>query len=266
VAYSLIDVKSKFNLVVMYTGKVSEEALKTLDQLPNCILKRIDLVEPPSQITYANPIFAEVWTKLKIFSLIEYKRIVWIDADMLVLKNMDDLFTLEIPADTIAACPDCLCNPFESPNFPSYQSPMNCYHNNNDTKVSYFNAGLLVVTPSQELFDKLINAMNTWELTNFMFAEQDLLNKYFEFRWVKLSPLHNFFQAFMKSHPEFYKRLNEIKNIHYTGPKPWMNDIESEKMKKNIFYPLQKIWWEKYYAAIKYFDLNQPNVKALTLT
>jgi len=40
------------------------------------------------------------WTKFKIFDLIEYDKIVFLDADIMVLKNLDHLF--ELPHMTAA--------------------------------------------------------------------------------------------------------------------------------------------------------------------
>ena len=66
--------------------------------------------------------FTNVWTKLRAFELTEYERVVLVDSDMLVCRNMDELMdvplgALERPA--IAAGFACTCNPNRIPTYPS---------------------------------------------------------------------------------------------------------------------------------------------------
>lgn len=65
--------------------------------------------------------FANVWTKLRAFELIEYDRVVLVDSDMLVRQNMDEL--MDWPLDTsaqptIAAGFACTCNPNRIATYP----------------------------------------------------------------------------------------------------------------------------------------------------
>jgi lipopolysaccharide biosynthesis glycosyltransferase len=46
---------------------------------------------------------------IESFLICEQKTIL-IDGDMLVLQNMDELFSLDLPADWIAANHACVCN------------------------------------------------------------------------------------------------------------------------------------------------------------
>lgn len=46
------------------------------------------------------------------------QRVVLLDADMLVKRNMDELMELELPEHSIAAVHVCACNPFKLPHYP----------------------------------------------------------------------------------------------------------------------------------------------------
>lgn len=76
---------------------------------------------------YANDTrFYDCWSKLTPFSLVEYARVVQLDSDMLVLKNMDELMDIELdPPNSggignrvFAASHACCCNPLKKPHYP----------------------------------------------------------------------------------------------------------------------------------------------------
>ena len=46
------------------------------------------------------------------------KRIILLDSDMLVLKNMDELMSIDLPHDHIAAVHVCACNPRRLAHYP----------------------------------------------------------------------------------------------------------------------------------------------------
>jgi len=70
--------------------------------------------------------FYDCWSKLTPFSLVEYDRVVQLDSDMMVLKNMDELMELELDPPSMegkgnkvfAASHACVCNPLKKPHYP----------------------------------------------------------------------------------------------------------------------------------------------------
>lgn len=73
-----------------------------------------------------DPRFYDCWSKLTPFSLEEYDRVVQLDCDMLVMKNMDELMDIQLdPVDgegngarVFAASHACVCNPLKKPHYP----------------------------------------------------------------------------------------------------------------------------------------------------
>jgi alpha-N-acetylglucosamine transferase len=73
-----------------------------------------------------DPRFYDCWSKLTPFSLVEYDRVVQLDSDMLVLRNMDELMELELDPPSMAgkgnkvfaASHACVCNPLKKPHYP----------------------------------------------------------------------------------------------------------------------------------------------------
>jgi alpha-N-acetylglucosamine transferase len=82
---------------------------------------------PAIDIDYSNdPRFYDCWSKLTPFSLTEFDRVVQLDSDMLVLRNMDELMDLELDGPELAGKGDrvfaaghaCVCNPLKKSHYP----------------------------------------------------------------------------------------------------------------------------------------------------
>ena len=59
--------------------------------------------------------------KLQPFSLVEYERVVQLDSDMILRKNMDELMdlALDVEGDRVfAASHACVCNPLKKAHYP----------------------------------------------------------------------------------------------------------------------------------------------------
>ena len=60
-----------------------------------------------------------MWTKLRAFELEEYERVILIDSDMLVRKEMDELMDWKLKdSDGIGASFACSCNPRKVKTYP----------------------------------------------------------------------------------------------------------------------------------------------------
>jgi hypothetical protein len=124
--YSLKKAGTKYPLIALYTDTFPEEGHKALD-LRGIPKKRVNYLLPTVHKDYSNdPRFYDCWSKLTPFSLVEYQRVVQLDSDMLVLKNMDELMELELDAPDVggkgdrvfAASHACVCNPLKKPHYP----------------------------------------------------------------------------------------------------------------------------------------------------
>ena len=124
--YSLKNNGTKYPLVALYTDTFPEEGRKALDirKIPK---KRVNYLLPSVHKDFSNdPRFYDCWSKLTPFSLEEYDRVVQLDSDMLVTRNMDELMDVELDsADSdgsrkrvFAASHACVCNPLKKPHYP----------------------------------------------------------------------------------------------------------------------------------------------------
>ncbi len=241
---------SGYPLVVMVTDGIDAQSRELLED-DGCLLRDVQPLRPAGDLraSYANARFAEVWTKLEAWRLTEFERVVFLDADMLVTQNMDELFSLPLAAGTIAACHACRCNPNKIASYPASWTPENCFythsrgaqHTSEPAEVdNYLNGGFLVLTPDEAVFTDLLGRLATLDdLSRYQFAEQDFLNEYYHQRWQPLPYVYNALKTLQFQHPSLWNAA-EVKNIHYIIDKPWEKPLDPE----DRYYPVNKLWWD----------------------
>lgn len=192
--------------------------------------------------------------KLQPFSLIEYERVVQLDADMVVLKNMDEL--MDIPLDAkenriFASSHACVCNPMNLPHYPKDWIPSNCaftrQHSDpeaaqlegapSNSGAGVCNGGLQVVKPSMETYKQITTALLDPTKTGaYDFSDQSLISDIFFGKWAPLPYTYNALKTLRWCHKEIW-RDDEVKNVHYIlSPKPWED--------RSIDDPTHKWWWD----------------------
>lgn len=111
---------SRYPFVAFYTSTFPPEGLQAL-QSRGISAQLVPSVKPASTKTYTqDPRFSETWNKLVAFSLTEYERVVLLDGDILVRRNMDELMEIELDEGerVFAASHACACNPMKKPHYP----------------------------------------------------------------------------------------------------------------------------------------------------
>ncbi|ORY00500.1 glycosyl transferase family protein [Basidiobolus meristosporus CBS 931.73] len=257
-ARSLKKSNSIYPIVVIHTSNVSQQNLELLSK-EGCLIRLVDFVDPQPnrRLNYIWERYADTWTKLQAWNLTDYERVTLLDADMLVLKNMDEVFdVLDQSPLSLAAANACTCNPFKQESYPKHWIPAHCAHtiyenaatSNIDASVSkgtheYFNSGLLVLAPSQNLFQRMVRELNkTQNLDRYTFPDQDFLNEIFRHSWIPLPYIYNALKPMKYCHPKMWS-LADIKNIHYILEKPWDVDLTDRKS-LGPFDDLYKLWWD----------------------
>lgn len=247
---SLADSGSKAPLVVMVTDGIDEET-RGLLRNDGCIVREVAPLRPAggSAHSYANSRFAEVWTKLAVWGLTDFERVVFLDADMLVTQNMDELFSLELAEGTIAACHACRCNPNRIPSYPQSWTPDNCFYTHcrgrdhvtePGATDNYLNGGFLVLSPDQAVLADMVGQLSAVDdLSSYPFAEQDFLNEYYRDRWLPLPYVYNALKTLPHQHPSVWDSAS-VKNIHYIIDKPWEKPLDSA----DRYFEVNRLWWK----------------------
>ncbi|KAG8526812.1 uncharacterized protein KY384_008241 [Bacidia gigantensis] len=258
--YSLKKQGSKYPLVALYTDTFPPEGHKALDNR-KIAKQHVKYLMPSVQKDFTNdPRFYDCWSKLTPFSLTKYERVVQLDSDMLVFRNMDELMDLELDPPgmrgdgvrVFAASHACVCNPLKKPHYPKNWTPENCafttQHSHPEeaqTKgapptagLGMPNGGLQVVNPSEAIYNKIVDHLASDSTMNFDFADQSLLSDLFGGRWIALPYVYNALKTLRDIHKPIW-RDDEVKNMHYLlTPNPW--DEEEGKETQETF----KWWWK----------------------
>ncbi|RHY78879.1 hypothetical protein DYB31_006787 [Aphanomyces astaci] len=223
---SLLATKSPYTLVILHTPTVSESVVENLRRLENVQVVPVAWLYPrPDQATsYAFDRFKDVWTKLRVFELTVYDTVAFLDSDMLVTQNMDELFTLISDApDTLVASLACTCNPMKIPHYPT---PSNC-------------SPKLV---DMATFNRLVSRFQDEpDLSRFVFADQCFLNENFP-NFHVASYKYNAVKTLRSAHPATWN-MEEVKNVHFILTKPWDVDPTDPGQGEVPFLDLYKIWW-----------------------
>ncbi len=205
--------------VVMVTPDVSGKAHDWLEK-HGWEVRKVDPIEnPASRRKLLFPRFARVFTKLRAWDLRGLDRVVLLDADTIVVRNVDDLFERR----TFAAAPD-----FFMPD--------------------HFNSGVMLLEPSTPVFSRMLDAIGTME--TYDGGDQGFLNRFFS-DWYAMPIEHrlpvgyntaHFIYQFMRGHPGAKARLeNSVKIVHYMLQKPWQA--------RSTLTGGSAAWWRCYHAA-----------------
>lgn len=245
---SMKQVNTKYPLHILVTNNVSASVIEILNQI-DVTYEIVDTISMPKQIydfnMSINPKITAVWknclTKFKIFNLTQFDKIVFLDADIMILKNLDHLFEK-----------------------PHMTSALDGEYFNIWPDWDHFNSGILVIEPSEQLFNDILQFINNFipefkkETPLLVYADQEILNLYYS-DWPERKELHlnKYYDVF----PPYIQteQLEDLKEncyfIHYVGRKPWTNwfkaDIEQydeyfyTEGKNIIENYSKKLNWEK---------------------
>ncbi|KAF8881563.1 glycosyltransferase family 8 protein [Infundibulicybe gibba] len=155
--------------------------------------------------------FIDQYTKLNVWRLdkLGIESAVYLDADMLVRRNFEELFDSPF---TFAAVPDVFL-PGNPKGF-----------------TISFNAGMLVLRPSTEVFNLMASELETAEFP-LGDAEQSFLNLFFGSKALRLPYSYNANLAIKTRSPAMWDGLKkDMRIIHYTLNKPFIEDFESPQL------------------------------------
>lgn len=150
------------------------------------------------------------FVKLRLWQMEDYARIVFIDADALVLRNIDRLF-----------------------DYPEFSAAPNVYESLED--FHRLNSGVFVARPSAATFADMLHVLDRpdafWRRT-----DQTFLQSYFP-DWHGLPVFYNMLQYVWFNMPDLWDWAS-IGVLHYQYEKPW----EADHPRSEQLAPLIRLW------------------------
>ena len=182
---NLRELNSKYELLCVVNDRLSEESIKTLHRF-GIKTKNTRAIKTNMGIGRWNYTF----DKLNIFSLVEYDKIVFLDLDLLILKNIDHLFNW----DSIAAGLDMPWHDDE------------------------FNSGVMVIEPNMDLYNDMIEKLYA---TKYNYTgDQDFLNDYFGKNFIALPLKYNLMRTLYLDSELLYKNCTKRGVYKYIKDEP----------------------------------------------
>ena len=209
---SLRRVNSEYPLICLVNSNVTEQTLANLDKV-GIAHKLVENLDMPKNLVEFNKLHDErmagIWkdcfTKFYAFEMTEYEKVIFCDADLLILKNVDDCF--EKPHMTAAVDGE---------------------YSNFWPSEPHFNAGFMVIEPKDGFVNDIKDFINNLDLAttgvNRVIADQEILNLYYK-DWANDLKLHlsKYYNIFPNCSPAKDEE-DVIENgyfIHFIGVKPW---------------------------------------------
>ncbi|ORX48902.1 nucleotide-diphospho-sugar transferase [Piromyces finnis] len=214
------------DVVIMVTEDVADWKLRGLHNL-GAVIKRVNKIRMGTNYII-NRRWRNCYTKLHMFEMTEYDTIVYLDADLFIKKNIDELFDIANDVRNTTGRNDF---------FGAVTDGSIKINYNNRERKGMLNAGIMILTPEMKVYNDLIELAPKKELYNSGFMEQGLLSYYYsdfnnQFNRTRyhLDARYNAQWLDESAYDEYY---DKVYIIHQK-----IGNIESSKSKqvqKNIF-------------------------------
>lgn len=214
---NLKHINSKYSLLCLINEEINEETRNILDKF-GIEYKVLNKVKYDVDYNgFVQPYFKNTFDKLSIFNLTEYEKIVYLDVDLLILENIDELFDY----NGLSMAKD----------YPYSE---------------LFNSGVMVIEPRKYDYDGLIKVMKEKMENKEHVSDQNIINEYFNNNINILPQVYN-----------LLRRVYGDKKRQVYAVQKWDDGIEGKKILHYIISPkpfqIDAPYEEKYSYLYSYY-------------
>jgi len=243
----------KYPFYCMVTANINFKNRMVLQQIGYKLIE-IDFFCPPQYIELAQQSdlitghweqWQYCWNKLSIWQQEQFDKLVYLDSDIWVLKNLDDLF-----------------------DYPDFSGTPDIYHLTINHKW-WLMAALMIAQPNKETFNKLVDFVNKYPVDNdnYLGCDMDIINRYVDYNAHPelMLPCYCLMEStrFNKDYKDYILyNLPNIRAIHLSDKKPWQCDSEYYKQYENTDWKYWSLIHQAYSDFLKKCveDLHNQNI------
>ena len=246
-AHSFRRVETKAGLVVMVTPDISPEAKKILSEVFDSVVDvpYIEVKTKPMRTQKQSEVYnswiSKSYTKWNVLGLVDYFKVCFIDADLVTLKNIDELFDLPAPAAIFKSSYAKLLDPYKNPKHGSTISKKQIWQGLT-TPSFVATAYMILLSTSKEYLDgliKMITAAQPYGFPKCYYGhDEQSISHYLscykegpQLEWTAMDPMY----GFNIGKYVMLQKGQAPRVIHYiNNPKPWVME--------DSWHDLD-IWW-----------------------
>ncbi|XP_076931815.1 putative UDP-glucuronate:xylan alpha-glucuronosyltransferase 5 [Bidens hawaiensis] len=216
-AQSILQTNSTKDLILLADDSISPKSIRGL-KAAGWKIKLIERIRSPH--AKKNAYNEYNYSKLRIWQLIKYDKVMFIDADLIVLNNLDKFFS-----------------------YPQLSAAGNDRY--------MFNSGLVLIEPSQCMFNTLME--NIFTFGSYNGGDQGFLNEAFTW-WHRFHSTVNHLKVFHDPDNPTREIPDNLFTVHYLGLKPWVcykdYDCNWDMLDRRRYASdsAHKQWWKVYEA------------------
>lgn len=208
-AKSLREAQAKYPLLVVCSNGVSDKTKRILTRYGLEYVALDEAINVDTTKYNVAPGY-EHWNntldKLYVFSLTDYDKVIFLDSDMMVVRNIDHLFDMPHMSAVVA-------DVFNEPD------------------LRQLNSGMIVIEPNKRDFEGMVNLWTSGGIKLPNAGDQDVIRAWFK-DWenhpeLRLAQGYNVFYSDCRTlvKPE---QVEPVYVIHYIGPrKPWQISVKA---------------------------------------
>lgn len=240
---SILDNKNECDEIFFHIlhGDILDENIARLAIFPNTKLYKLNESEFSPYVRRKKHVgFTPMFYRLKLASILKnIKKVIYLDCDIIVIKSLSELYSIDISSYVVAAEPALPPVPAET--FSFYKSQMDRLGLPVLKDGFYFNSGVIYMNLEKIRNERIENDFFEYLKKNsqeIQFADQDTLNVVLQGKCLALDSKFNFVPDPKYHNKEFCKTLpTDITILHFAGAKPWG---------KGFYNPFTEEFW-KYY-------------------
>lgn len=222
----------RHELLMLVTPEIDSAARRDLARVWDRVVEVEPIANPNPPAAQGLDTFATTYTKLQVWGQTEYSKLVFIDADAIVLGDLSEL----VRRPSFAAAP-CASIP------------------------DMFNSGVMVLHPSRQVLRDMLSKVDV--LPSYDGADQGFLNAYFA-DWFtgpterRLPMIYNVPRMLAIYAPAWNRVKDDLRVLHFHGPrKPWVKQSRFARFVSRTMLRLTGVrfpdpsprdyWWEMYH-------------------